>query len=168
MNPSRGGIASSRSSTRLSDLLRLMKAYPKIIDRILEGIRGSETICVVGHIRPDGDCVGSQLGLTLALLTQGKKVCCWNQDPVPQKLTFLDPKKLLQTPEPGRQFDCVIATDAASLERLGIVAECIKERKLFINIDHHKSNTRFADVNWVSPKEPSTGELIFRLLKVAN
>jgi phosphoesterase RecJ-like protein len=145
-----------------------MKVHPKIIDRILEGIRGSQTICVVGHIRPDGDCVGSQLGLTLALLNQGKDVCCWNQDPIPQKLAFLDPKKLFQQPEPGRQFDCVIATDAASLERLGTVEGCIQQRKLFINIDHHKSNTRFADINWVSPKEPSTGELIFRLLKVAN
>src|SRR4051794_26667704 len=139
-----------------------MKGHPKIIDRVLEGIRGSQTICVVGHIRPDGDCVGSQLGLSLALLNQGKKVSCWNQDAVPQKLAFLDTKKLFRTPEPGQSFDCVIATDAASLERLGTVGECIKDRKLFINIDHHKSNTRFADINWVSPKEPSTGELIFR------
>jgi phosphoesterase RecJ-like protein len=145
-----------------------MKSHPKIIDRILEGIRGSETICVVGHVRPDGDCVGSQLGLSLALLNEGKKVWCWNQDGLPQKLAFLDSKHLMQPPEPGRHFDCVIATDSASLERLGSVGECIKERKLFINIDHHKSNTRFADINWVSPKEPSTGELIFRLLKTAN
>ena len=47
-----------------------MKSYPKIIDRILDAIRASRTFCVVGHLRPDGDCVGSQLGLTLALLTQ--------------------------------------------------------------------------------------------------
>ena len=39
-----------------------MKAS-RIIQRILEGIRESETICVVGHVRPDGDCIGSQLGL---------------------------------------------------------------------------------------------------------
>ncbi len=145
-----------------------MKVHPKIIDRILEGVRGSETFCVVGHIRPDGDCVGSQLGLSLALLNAGKKVVCWNQDPIPQKLAFLDVKKLMQRPQSGQMFDCVIATDAASLERLGAVAECVKERKLLINIDHHKSNTRFADVNWVSPREASTGELIFRLLKAAN
>lgn len=145
-----------------------MKPHPKIIDRIVEGIRSSQTICVVGHVRPDGDCIGSQLGLSLALLNEGKKVCCWNQDPIPQKLAFLDPKKLMQPPEAGCEFDCVIATDAASLERLGSVAECIQRRKLFLNIDHHQSNTRFADINWVSPREPSTGELIFRLLKVAN
>ena len=145
-----------------------MKTHPKIIDRILEGIRESETICVVGHVRPDGDCIGSELGLTLALQNEGKKVVCWNQDSIPQKLAFLDPKKLVRTPSQGNKFDCVIATDSASLERLGTVAECINDRKLFINIDHHQSNTRYGDINWVSAKEPSTGELIFRLLKVAN
>ena len=145
-----------------------MKGHPKIIDRILEGIRTSETFCIVGHIRPDGDCIGSQLGLSMALANAGKKVWCWNQDAIPQKLAFLNTKMLMRTPEPGRSFDCVIATDAASLERIGTVAECISDRKLFINIDHHKSNTRFADINWVSPREASTGELIYRLLKVAN
>src|SRR5436305_11680851 len=109
-----------------------MKVYPKIIDRIVETIKGSETICVVGHIRPDGDCIGSQLGLSLALLNAGKKVTCWNQDTVPAKLAFLDTKKLFGKPEKGHQFDCVIATDCASLERLGTIAECITERKVFI------------------------------------
>lgn len=145
-----------------------MKVHPKIVDRIVEAIKASETICVVGHVRPDGDCIGSQLGLTLALMNAGKNVTCWNQDTLPAKLAFLDPKKLIQTPEKGRQFDCVIATDCASLERLGTAAECINERKLFINIDHHASNTRYADINWIAAREPSTGELIFRLLKAAN
>ena len=44
-----------------------MKPHPQIITRILDAIREASTVCVVGHIRPDGDCVGSQLGLTLAL-----------------------------------------------------------------------------------------------------
>jgi len=145
-----------------------MKQRPKIIDRILEGIRESHTICVVGHIRPDGDCIGSQLGLSLALINEGKKVWCWNEDIVPAKLAFLDPEKIVQRPRPGMEFDCVIATDAASFERLGKVGACIGSRKLFINIDHHQSNTRYADINWVSAKEPSTGELIFELLKSAN
>lgn len=145
-----------------------MKIHPKIIDRILEAIKASESICVVGHIRPDGDCIGSQLGLSLALLNAGKKVTCWNQDPVPAKLAFLDAKSLITKPEKGRSFDCVIATDCASLERLGTAAECIKERKIFVNIDHHASNTRYADLNWIAAREPSTGELIFRLLKTAN
>jgi len=145
-----------------------MKPHPKIIDRILEGIRASRTFCVVGHIRPDGDCVGSQLGLALALRNEGKKVVCWNEDPIPQKYGFLDPDRLFQKPKRGYIFDCVIATDAASFERLGTVGPCIADRKLFINIDHHESNTRYADVNWVSARAPSSGELIFRLLKTAR
>jgi len=145
-----------------------MEPHPKIVDRILDDIRQSSSLCVVGHIRPDGDCVGSQLGLTLALKNEGKRVVCWNEDGLPQKYEFLDPEHLFQKPKPGMQFDCVIATDAASFERLGKVGDCIAERKRFINIDHHESNTRYADINWVSAKEPSTGELIFRLLKAAK
>jgi phosphoesterase RecJ-like protein len=145
-----------------------MKPHPQIIDRILEAVRKHKTFCIVGHMRPDGDCVGSQLGLTLALQAEGKKVTCWNQDPIPQKYRFLDRTGIIQTPKPGQKFDCVIATDAASFERLGTVGDHIRKRKLFINIDHHESNTRYADINWVSAKEPSTGELIYRLLKVAR
>ena len=145
-----------------------MKTHPKIIDRIAEAIRSSRSICVAGHIRPDGDCVGSQLGLTFALRNEGKKVVCWNEDPIPQKYEFLDPDRIFQKPRAGSKFDCVIATDAASFERLGTVSTCITDRKLFINIDHHESNTRYAELNWVSAREPSTGELIFRLLKVAK
>ena len=145
-----------------------MNTYPKIIDRVLEGIRQSRTICVAGHIRPDGDCVGSQLGLTLALKAEGKKVFCWNEDELPQKYAFLDPDGIFQKPKRGQRFDCVIALDCASFERLGTVGPCVARRKLFINIDHHASNTRYADLNWVSAREPSTGELIFRLLKAAR
>jgi len=145
-----------------------MKSHPKIIDRITDAIHEHQTFCIVGHMRPDGDCVGSQLALTLALQDEGKKVWCWNQDTIPQKYRFLDPDKIIQTPKSGLEFDCVIATDAASFERLGTVGEHIAKRKLFINIDHHQSNTRYAHINWVSAREPSTGELIFRLLKVAR
>jgi phosphoesterase RecJ-like protein len=145
-----------------------MKPHPKIIDRILEGIRAHRTFCVAGHIRPDGDCIGSQLGLALALRDQGKSVVCWNEDPVPDKLAFLKGSDLFEKPRRGRKFDCVIATDCASFERLGKIGGCISQRKLFINIDHHASNTRYADINWISAREPSSGELIFRLLKAAN
>jgi phosphoesterase RecJ-like protein len=95
-------------------------------------------------------------------------VACWNEDPIPEKYRFLDPDHVIQKPRRGLKFDCVIAVDAASFERLGRVGAAIADRKLFINIDHHESNTRYADINWVSAREPSTGELIFRILKIAK
>jgi len=145
-----------------------MKARPKIINRILDALAPCRTICVVGHVRPDGDCVGSQLGLTLALRDQGKTVTCWNSDPLPEKLAFLDSRKSFQRPRRGQKFDCVIATDCASFERLGRTGDCVQNRKLLINIDHHASNTRYGDIDWISAREPSTGELIYRLLKTAR
>lgn len=145
-----------------------MKSHPKIIDRIVDVIREHQTFCIVGHIRPDGDCIGSQLGLGIALKNEGKKVTVWNEDPAPTKLKFLDPAGMFEQPRKGEEFDCVIATDCASFQRLGRAGDCILNRKVFINIDHHESNTRYADINWVSAREASTGELIFKLLKVAR
>lgn len=148
--------------------LPAMRRRPQIVERILEALRASQRVCVAGHVRPDGDCVGSQLALALALQATGKDVTVWNEDPAPSKLKFLDPDGLLRTPQPGQEFDCVIATDVANAERLGAVGPCIERRRVFINIDHHASNTRFGDINWVSRRESSTGELIYKLLKHAS
>jgi phosphoesterase RecJ-like protein len=145
-----------------------MKSHPKIIDRIIETIAQSHSICIAGHIRPDGDCIGSQIGLALALLKQGKNVACWNEDPVPQKYAFLDPDHLWQKPSGRRKFDLLICTDCASFERLGSVGAAVAQRKCLLNIDHHQSNTRYGQVNWISAREASTGELIFRLLQAAR
>jgi phosphoesterase RecJ-like protein len=145
-----------------------MKPAPVIVRRIIEALREARSICIVGHMRPDGDCVGSQLALALALKNEGKKVTVWNEDAVPQKLRFLDADKMFAKPHAGEKFDCVVAVDCASFERLGKCRDHITARKLFINIDHHTSNTRYADINWVMGKEPSSGELIYRLLRAAS
>jgi len=145
-----------------------MKSLPESVGRILEAVRQHQRFCVVGHIRPDGDCIGSQLALTLALRALGKDVVCWNQDPVPTKLKFLDPDRVVQRPKSGQSFDCVISVDCASYERLGTVVEAIGQRSLLVNIDHHTSNTRFGDVNWISAEEASAGELVTRLIREAG
>jgi bifunctional oligoribonuclease and PAP phosphatase NrnA len=145
-----------------------MKSCPKIVSRILDQLRANDSFCLVSHVRPDGDSVGSQLALAEALSSEGKKVVCWNDDPIPSKLAFLDRNHRIQLPRKGPRFDVVIALDAGSLERLGTVVDYVQGCTLLINIDHHLSNTRFADLNWVSPRTPSTGELIYRLLRAAN
>ena len=145
-----------------------MKPRPRVVDRILDALRNNRTFCIVGHVRPDGDCVGCQLALATALQHEGKQVTVWNEDPMPDKLAFLDPGRLFQPPHPGASFECVVAVDAASLQRLGRVADCVRERTCLINIDHHTSNTRFGDINWVGARAPSTGELLFRLFQHAS
>jgi bifunctional oligoribonuclease and PAP phosphatase NrnA len=145
-----------------------MKPIPKTVERILESLNDARSVCIVGHIRPDGDCIGSQIGLALALEGVGKEVTVWNEDVVPDKLRFLDPDRRLRKPQAGQTFDVVVATDCASFERLGRVADHIGRRGTFINIDHHASNTKYADINWVSPREPSSGELIYDLCEWAG
>jgi len=135
------------------------------VPQIIAALRQAASVCVVGHVRPDGDCVGSQLGLGLALRNAGQQVVVWNEDPLPRKLAFLDTCDLFQKPKRGQSFECVVATDCATWERLGLAGECVSERQLLINIDHHASNTQYGDLNWVVPDVPSTGELILDLLR---
>jgi len=145
-----------------------VKAPATIARQILEVFQAAHTFCVVGHVRPDGDSIGSQLALALALRQQGKQVVCWGDDPMPQKLGFLDPDRWLRPPAARRTFDCVIAADCASFERLGRVRNHIARRRWLINIDHHASNTRYGNINWISGRSPSTGELVYRLLRSAG
>ena len=145
-----------------------MNPEPKIIQRILEAIKKHRRFCVVGHQMPDGDCVGSQLALVMALVNRGYEAVSWNQDPLPGKLKFLNFDDLYSQPRPHQSFDCVIAVDSANPERLGAVNSYIQDRRLLINIDHHASNTRYGDLNWVESGVPSSGELVYRLLKSAR
>lgn len=145
-----------------------MKRRPAIVDHILRTLESLRSCCVVGHLRPDGDCVGSQLALALALEHQGKRVDCWNHDPLPARFDFLDPARRFTRPQRGKRFDAVIAVDCASLERLGDAARAIRPGIPLINIDHHASNTHYGTLNWISPQEPSAGELVYQLLNRAR
>ena len=140
----------------------------KIIDRIIAIVSKGNTFAVGGHMRPDGDCIGSELAIAYALRDLGKKVTVFNQDEMPDKLAFLDPKKLLRGAQKPRAFDCVFVTDCANHERLGTIRESVARCGTLINIDHHNSNTRYGDLNWVDGQSASTGEMVFRLMKQAK
>lgn len=145
-----------------------MSARLATLAQVVAELRGARDLCIAGHVRPDGDCIGSQLGLALALRAAGKDVTVWNEDAVPRKLAFLDPDGLVGKPRPGRVFDVVIALDCAAADRLGRVEGCITERRLLLNVDHHASNTHYGDLNWVVPDVPSTGELVHQILRAGG
>ena len=102
----------------------------KIIDRIIRTVNKGNTFAIGGHMRPDGDCIGSELAIAYALRDLGKKVTVFNQDEMPDKLAFLDPKKLLRGAQKPRAFDCVIVTDCANHERLGTIRESLARHTL--------------------------------------
>jgi phosphoesterase RecJ-like protein len=134
--------------------------------QVSELVRSQNTFLVLTHYRPDGDAVGSQLALLLLLKDLGKTVEAWNDDEVPAKFRFLPHSDLITRPpaEP-KDFDVVIAIDTSTWQRVGTAAQRIRSRKHFINIDHHVSNETFADINWVVPEAPASGQIAFDLIK---
>jgi len=134
--------------------------------QIADIIRQNQSFLLLTHYRPDGDAVGSQLALAILLKQLGKQVETWNDDNVPAKFRFLPQSDIVtRPPDAPKDFDVVIAVDTSTWQRVGTAAQRIGAKKYFINIDHHVSNEKFADINWVVPEAPATGQIIFDLIK---
>jgi bifunctional oligoribonuclease and PAP phosphatase NrnA len=133
------------------------------IGRIL---REHRRFAILGHVRPDGDALGSQLALALSLQALGKEVRVWNEDGMLEKYSFLPRAELLtRPPSTPEDFDVAIALDTAIQNRLGTALPAVRSSKIWINIDHHMSNPGYGDVVYVDSSAPATAEIIFRLIK---
>lgn len=118
--------------------------------------QNAQKIAVASHIRPDGDAVGSLLGLGNALIAAGKDVQLVLQDGVPSDQTNLPGAELVKRKVDG-DVDLFIAVDCSDLARLGTV---LGDRMVDLNIDHHITNINFAKVNFVLPEAAATCEVI--------
>src|ERR1044071_6033626 len=133
------------------------------IGRIL---RDQRRFAILGHIRPDGDALGSQLALALSLQALGKEVRVWNEDGMLEKYSFLPRAELLtKPPSTPEDFDVAIALDTAIQNRLGTALPAVRSAKIWINIDHHLSNPGYGNVVCVDTSAPATAEIIFHLIK---
>jgi len=125
-------------------------------------IADARWVGVIQHERPDGDAVGSLLGLSLALAQAGKQVAPVLVDGLPTRYRFLP-----GSAEILRQFpsgvDLLVSVDCSDLDRLGFSGGQ-KPRQPDINIDHHPTNTQFARVNLVDEQAAATAGLLVTLL----
>ncbi len=138
-------------------------------------LREHQQFVVLGHVRPDGDALGSQLALGLSLQQLGKNVRIWNEEGLLEKYSFLPRAELLtKPPATAEHVDVAIALDTAILaialdtaiqNRLGTTLAAVESAKIWINIDHHVTNPGYGDLVIVDPSAPATGEIIFRLIK---
>jgi len=128
-------------------------------------LRSQQTFAILSHVRPDGDALGSQLGLALSLSKLGKTVMVRNEDGLLEKYSFLPGGEFLQTPlgEP-QDFDVAIALDTATQSRLGNSTELVRSAKTWINIDHHPSNPGYGDLVYIDATSPATGQILFELI----
>ena len=123
---------------------------------IHERLGSAKDVLIVAHVRPDGDAVGSLLGLGLSLQTAGRSVQMVLRDGVPDNLMHLPGSDQVAT-RVTRPFDTFIAVDSGDLKRIGSE---VTPRQPDIQIDHHITNSRFAIINLVVPEAVATAAIL--------
>jgi len=128
------------------------------VDEVREFIRGHDDFCITGHISPDGDAVGSCLGLGLALEKMGKRVKVL-LEPYHDRFNVIPGRHLLV--DDFDKGDTLICVDCADAGRL---MDSPKEFGIALCIDHHYTNTNFAKLNFVDGTASSACEMVYRVL----
>jgi phosphoesterase RecJ-like protein len=131
------------------------------IDAICRILRGSQRIAITSHLRPDGDSICTSLALSFMFRKLGGRAVVVNTDPTPFPFhRSPDARQIRRGQIYPRKVDAVILLECADVSRSG---QENLSGYFKINIDHHYSNDRYADINWVDPKAPAVGEMAFRL-----
>lgn len=135
---------------------------------LLKEIGLAKSIGIAGHVRPDGDCVGSCLAMYRYLknvLTDDIIIDLYLED-IPQKLKITnDNTQVKQQNLENTLYDVFISLDSGSFDRLGFAGEYFEKAKKTINVDHHVSNTLFGDINYVVADASSTCEMLWDLFE---
>ncbi len=134
---------------------------------LLRALDCAEHILILGHISPDGDCVGSMLALSAVLEKRGKRTALCLRDPVPGKLRFLRGWDRILPPEQleGIRFDLAVAVDCADEGRMGEAARLFRACGMTAQIDHHASNPHYAHINEVDGSASCAGCMVWRLME---
>ncbi len=136
-----------------------------MIDNFNQLIENSKTIGISGHIRPDGDCVGSCMAMYNYIVTYYPKIDVHVYlEPIPNIFKFLKNTDKIEDAiavAEGTSFDLYIALDCSEGSRLGEAARLFDAAKTTICIDHHFSNSGFADFSYIVPDDSSTSELVY-------
>ena len=138
--------------------------HPRKIQAIADAIRQHDTCLLLTHVNPDGDALGSMLGLALGLEQSGLRVLRLCADPVPASYRFLPGAERVTAELPALPTMLAIAVDADGLGRVGKFAPELERVCTIIDIDHHATEKAFGDLRWVDPGAAATGEMVFRLL----
>ena len=134
------------------------------VEDITRQLRRAQHIVAITHLAPDADAIGGLLGLTLALRAIGLRVTPACGDDIPARFKVLPGyddivHKVAASP------DLLVALDCADRERMGqLPAAPDWQRVPIVNIDHHVTNTRFGQINWIDTNATATSEIILDLI----
>jgi len=135
-------------------------------------LRAADQVALLCHLGPDGDALGSLLGVGLALRKLGKQVVgSWGSEPfvVPPMYAFLPGLDLLCEPSAfPAEPELLVTFDTGSVDRLGTLAPVADKAGAVVMIDHHASNTCFGAVNVLAPEAAATAEIVYHLIEALD
>lgn len=133
------------------------------LENLLQGVTSA---AIGGHIRPDGDCVGSTLGLYqyIKAYFPQVKVDIYLEE-IPDKFRFLVASEEIHSTIPQEMtYDRFFCLDCGDSKRLGFTEILYQTAGETVCIDHHISNESYADHNYIEPQASSTSELVYNLM----
>ena len=136
------------------------------LDNILEEIKKANSIVILTHESPDGDAIGSSLGMYMALKSIGKSSDVILKE-FPRTFDFLPGAKEVKEESDIKNYDLAISVDCADLKRV-MANEYFENAKKTIVIDHHGSNTMYGDINFVNPVSPACCEILAGMFEYFN
>ena len=135
---------------------------------IAQALCEHDNYLIVGHVSPDGDCLGSQLSLMHALRQLGKSVQCVfasDEKSVSASLSFLPGIDAIIPAEKADFTPCVIAVDVPTHERMGEAAAALHQRASFtVTLDHHANKEAVSTLNYVDPQQASASCIVWELI----
>ena len=135
--------------------------------RLKDELANVKTVAIAGHIRPDGDCVGSCLGVWNYLREYYPEIEAdvYLEQVVP-KFRFLNGADQVKTDcSAEKTYDLFLSLDASDKERLGAAVKYLDTANHTVCIDHHITNGGFAEVNWIVADASSTSELVWKTME---
>jgi len=138
------------------------------LKKVVACIKNNKNFLITSHTNLEGDALGSELAFYNLLKKLGKAATVINEDNLPYGYDFLPQKnKLIKFKDNLKEikFDCFVVLDCSDLSRTGEVYRLNSEKKTILNIDHHISNQKFGNINWVEPHVSSCSEMIYKLSK---
>ncbi|MBU0503087.1 MAG: bifunctional oligoribonuclease/PAP phosphatase NrnA [Candidatus Omnitrophota bacterium] len=138
------------------------------LKKVSEVIRNNNSFLITSHTNLEGDALGSELAFYRLLRAKGKRAVIVNEDSLPYGYDFLPGNKVIHKLNHNLKninFDVFVALDCSDLKRPGEVYKLNNAHKPILNIDHHISNTKFGDINWVDPKASCCCEMVYKIYK---
>ena len=128
-------------------------------------IRQADRVLLIGHVAPDGDCIGSLLGMAHALGALNKQVDLVCADPVPAQFDFLTGLGQIMR-DSEDEYHLIISLDCSDIQRMGAAYHPAAFAPVpLINIDHHLTNVHFGTVDWVDIRAAATAEMVYELIE---